>query len=35
MVSVALEWVDKWEGDTGKEGCGETRKMSRREKLEK
>lgn len=32
MVSVAVEWVDKWEGDTGEEGCSERRKTSRGEK---
>lgn len=26
MVSFAAEWADKWEGDTGEEGCCE-RKM--------
>lgn len=27
MVSVALEWLDKWEGDTVREGCGEKRRQ--------
>lgn len=26
MVSVAAEWVDKWEGDTGEDGWRERRK---------
>lgn len=33
MVSVAVEWVDKWEGDTEEEGCIERRKTSRRGKM--
>lgn len=34
MVSVAVQWVDKWEGDTGEEGCSQRRKTSHREKWE-